>query len=575
MEIREEIPMSPEEDVSTNTVAPIDHPSSSSITTTTPEVVAPSLVEHTDHIPDEASTSNSNDLMAMLDALEQEEEEEERIKQQQTFEQQLSFYEPDDAPAQTNYDDEEDLEDLYDTEVADNIFDHFEDDEEYATQGVVDQEDMSTREDLDNEDTDRHRLDEAGNDMDHSPLGEPIKDVVAERLDTPVASVSSPPSVVAESEPSTTQSAGKKVSKFKKLQLEKQNIETTDTVTTSTVVTDVETTKSRSTKPKFKVLKQGERKRKLEQPRQISPPASSPESIPQVMSSKPKDVVSSMPSAIESQVQEPPSPPVTTLSPPPEQPKKKVSKFKQFQEQQRQTQGQQLSSGDHHAEHPKKHSPKAAHKGTPIAVPSRDIPSKQKATTTITTNTTTTTTADLGSDDGGAAISGRKKVSWESTTSVREHDRLSAPQTDPRDTYDKPLKEAHNPDQPQSMQHTIRSPSDIFRVVKQHQPEMEEDGYPALDSDVSSAAEAAAAPVDLRELASAISLSDPEPMWRPNYEVDEDKLPTTQRPWRPSTLVQSKSKLDTNTMRGVVMEREAEDLDLDEVEDDMDFKEVT
>jgi hypothetical protein len=100
---------------------------------------------------------------------------------------------------------------------------------------------------------------------------------------------------------------------------------------------------------------------------------------------------------------------------------------------------------------------------------------------------------------------------------------------------------------------------------------MEEDGYPALDSDVSSTA----APVDLRELASAISLSDPEPMFRPNYEVDEDNLPTTQRPWRPSTLVQSKSKLDTNTMRGAVMEREAEDLDLDEVEDDMDFKEVT
>ncbi|KAI8336316.1 hypothetical protein BC941DRAFT_428889 [Chlamydoabsidia padenii] len=540
MEIREELPPDSVDEVATINSTPTDNASSSAAVTT---ALSPTTVKDT--LNDTNTDYDQKDLMAILDALEQEEEEEERMKQQQTFEQQLSFYDPEETTEQINYDDE-DLDDLYDTEVADNIFDHFEDDEEYATQGVVDQEDWSTREDLDNGDTDGQLEIDMGS---KSSLDEPLRDVVAERQsDTHIPSPSTESSLatlkqtIGLSELATTPPAEKKVSRFKKLHLEKQQSDTID----STITDDEPKKKLLSTKPKFKVIKPSERKRQPEQQQQQqqqkSPPVSSPDSIPKVIASKTNDStpppVSSTVSEKREQQQSP------TTSPPPDQPKKKMSKFKQFQEQQRQNQ----PSIKHHDEPAKK----LTSKGTPIQVPNRNAPIKQATTITSTDITT----------------SGKKKVSWGTTTSVREHDRTSAPTTDPRDSYDKPLKAAHNTGSMQ--QHTIRSPSDIFRVVKQHQPTaMDEDGYPVLGNDDDTTK------IDLRELATSVSLSTPEPMFRPNYEVDEDKLPTTQ-PWRPTTqtLVQSKSKMDTTTMRGAVFEREAEELNLDEVEDDMDFKEI-
>ncbi|KAI8089756.1 Prefoldin subunit-domain-containing protein [Halteromyces radiatus] len=520
MEIREEIPDSPPKSPinTNNNIEQLPISSSSSST--------------------QQNLDDNNDLMKMLDALELEEEEEEREKQQQLMEKQLDFFEMENDRNNNDDYDDEDLDDIYDTEIADNMFDHFEDDEDYATQGVVDQEDFTIQDDLNDTSLENR------NKIESIDTEEPIKEIVAERLETKPSTTTTftempTTSTIDDIPPPPTK---KKISKFKQLQMESQK----DNETTS-VIDDEQPKKPVNTMPKFKVQKPADRKRKQQQqqPSPVSPPISSshiPDVIPQE-STKEIGQSSSL-----STVQQ-------RISPPPEdKPKKKVSKFKQFQEQQRQQQKTSIVS----TTKSKTNKPK---KGTPIDVPHKDIENLPHSISMADHSTNDTSSIN------------NKKVSWKMTTSVREHDRLSAPQADPQDTYNKPLKEADQENQ--SMQTVIRSPSDIFRVVKQHQPKLEEDGYPSLDRD--DTLSTATIQVDLRDLASSVSLTDPIPMWRPNYEVDEDKLPITQ-PFKSSTpqatIMTPKSKMDTNTMRGVVMERESEELDLDEVTDDMDFKEI-
>ncbi|ORZ08119.1 hypothetical protein BCR42DRAFT_425268 [Absidia repens] len=551
MEIREEIPDD----------EPVTASSSSSSSSSAPQPApAPAPAPASVPIPEpaapvapatKATESSSNDLMAMLDALEQEEEEEEREKQQQLMEQQLTFdIDGMDGQKDMTDFDEEDLDDLYDTEVADNMFDHFEDDEEYATQGVVEQEDATTHEE---EEQQQEEVEE-----------EPIKDVVAERPEqiTPVAPPQPAPapapaatvaSVVEHSEslPSPPPKE-KKLSKFKQLQLEKQQQEQQQQ-------SDDQPKKPTNTMPKFKVQKPTERKRKQQSPPTIE--SSSASSSKVETSTTPPPVISS-----ENQQQQQSSPPS-----PPSPPKKKVSKFKQFQDQQRQgSTNNNNNNSSSSATSTTKLSPPSS-KGTPIAVPSKHTPTSTKKEDTHVAPISTTTAT-------------KKKVSFGTTTSVREHDRLASPQAGPQGVYNEPLNDDTS-NSKSTLQHTIRSPSDIFRVVKQHQPTpiLEEDGYPVIqqDDDDDNNANDTATMVDLRDLATSLG-EGKEPMFRPNYDVDEDQLPTL-HPWRKpygtttagdALGIAKKSKLDTTTMRGAVLEREAEALDLDQVEDDMDFKEI-
>ncbi|KAI8141463.1 hypothetical protein BJV82DRAFT_619270 [Fennellomyces sp. T-0311] len=86
------------------------------------------------------------DVMAMLQRLEEEEEEDEL---EQEIQKQKSS--KGGAKEDEEDDDEEDWN-CYDTEIADNLFDHFEDDEDYATQGIVDQVDATVYEEEDFQD---------------------------------------------------------------------------------------------------------------------------------------------------------------------------------------------------------------------------------------------------------------------------------------------------------------------------------------------------------------------------------------------------------------------------------------
>ncbi|CAM0140965.1 hypothetical protein VKS41_007708 [Umbelopsis sp. WA50703] len=65
-----------------------------------------------------------------------------------------------DELADQDQDEDEELSDEYDTEIAESMFDHFEDDEEYGMDGVVDGEDFSYHE------TDEQEADEAAENMD-------------------------------------------------------------------------------------------------------------------------------------------------------------------------------------------------------------------------------------------------------------------------------------------------------------------------------------------------------------------------------------------------------------------------
>lgn len=531
--------------------------------------------------------NDHDDLMSILDKLEQEEEEEEFKKQQQIIEKQLSLcsLEDDDEDNEMNdksennkflngNDDDID-DDLYDTEIADNIFDHFDDDEEYATQGVVDKEDFSSyHEDDDNENKNNSnsisQLDDNENDKVDSIKNIDEKNVINEVTEVPVKNesliskvVSTPPSASTDAKPN------KKISKFKQTRLEQMKNDQQDEIQTSNDDI-VSTNKTRRFKPKIPT----ERKNKI-----IEQPSSSAltNSIPEVMPSKKekKDVVTHNEKLDEKESTVNEIPDIISSSSSSPSAKKKVSRFKQYQEQQRQKINESTDLTP-----PKvaetTNIKKKSKKGTPIDVPSRNIPENNN-------------NSKINNEYNDEKSNIKKKVSWGTTTSVREHDITSAPK-DSEGNYNQPLKAAavdtmNDDDDSSRMTNTIiRSPSDIFKLVKQNQPSFntDNDGYPILDDENSKSSSTTLSEADIRDLANSVRLSEPIDMWRPANGVDEDELPIL-NPFKLSSslsssneVVQKKNKkMDTNIMRGAVMERETESLDIDEVEDDMDLREVS
>ncbi|CAO3612736.1 unnamed protein product [Cunninghamella blakesleeana] len=516
---------------------------------------------------------DQDDLMSILDKLEQEEEEEFQ-RQQQMIEKQLSLCsleddEDDTIRNNTYLNDEDDIDDdLYDTEIADNIFDHFDDDEEYATQGVVDKEDFSSYHEDDDNENKTNTLQYNDDNINENDKIDLIQNIDEKNVINEVTEVSvKDESLISKVDSTATSTStnikpNKKISKFKQARLEQMNdVQQQDKIQTSNIDV-VSTNNTRRFKPKIPTERRNKTTEKSS--------STSTNLIPKVTSCEKdiKEVASHHEN--ESIINEISDIASSSSSPA----KKKVSRFKQYQEQQRQ---KTIEPTDPTA-------PKfvetttninKSKKGNPINVPSRNIPNNNTKINNETIENKSNT---------------KKKVSWGTTTSVREHDVTSAPK-ESEGIYDQPLKAAiedvmnNNIDDGSSRitNPVIRSPSDIFKLVKHNQPSfnLDEDGYPILDDDHSKSTSATLSEADIRDLASSVRLSEPIDMWRPVNGIDEDELPIL-NPFKSSSALSSSSevtvkknkKMDTNIMRGAVMERETESLDLDEVEDDMDLREI-
>ncbi|RCI06426.1 uri1, prefoldin-like chaperone, partial [Rhizopus stolonifer] len=143
----------------------------------------------------------------------------------------------------------------------------------------------------------------------------------------------------------------------------------------------------------------------------------------------------------------------------------------------------------------------------------------------------------------------KRTVTWDTTTSVRDHDSTHAPSVvSETASYSQPIKSD-----------MIRSPADIFNRIKQ-----QVDDYPSLDT------EDEGQPMDLNELIKAA---------RDNKEVFYGSTQGTETLIQPihqeGIMVAKKSKLDNKIMKGAVMERDSVPVDLEQVQDDMDLREIS
>ncbi|KAI9305028.1 hypothetical protein BJ944DRAFT_265900 [Cunninghamella echinulata] len=562
MEIREELPANLSSSSSNDSNKKIDKGKSSALPSNSfvQYDINKNKLDTSSSSSDNNNKNDNDELMNLLNELEKEEEEEELQKQQQLIEQQLSLCnlesEEDEEEGHSQFLEDQDIdEELYDTEIADNMFDHFDDDEEYATQGVVDKEDFSSYLENQNEDDNTAHLEKNINSDRDVIQNVDEKNVINEVVEIPVKNKISKTTIssVAVEQPN------KKVSKFKQARLEQMKNDKQDEI--PSLNEDIKTSNNKTRR--FKPTIPTERKKKVTEQSLPSSSTTLLNSIPEVVSTKKEKIENNNNNnnEMKSIIREV-SDNITPSSPSPLPAKKKVSKFKQYQEQQRQKEYESNTVSTAGSKIKSK-------KGTPIHVPSRDI---------------------ITFDDNAVVAdeeksSTKKKVSWEMTTSVREHDITSAPK-ESEGIYNKPLKSAatatmnNDIDDEGFIQTTIRSPSDIFRLVKHNQPtfKSDEDGYPILDdntlttNDITVLSEA-----DIRELAHSARLNEPIDMFRPANGMDEDQLPTI-HPFKPSSMIEpaqvKNKKMDTGIMRGNVLEREIESLDLDEVEDDMDLREI-
>lgn len=171
-----------------------------------------------------------------------------------------------------------------------------------------------------------------------------------------------------------------------------------------------------------------------------------------------------------------------------------------------------------------------------------------------------------------------KKVSWGDVATVKEHNSADAPSSLSDAFYTAPIKPEHKPTD--TAQRTIKSPADIFSIVREQQQYPAFDDYPSLDDIDEQDGSRACEPVDLNELAKS-ARKIPQTIWR---QTNESIRPIIEQVGKPSAEAASadqkssptgkKSKLDTNIMKGAVMERETEPVDIEKVEEDMDLREV-
>ncbi|KAI8394000.1 uncharacterized protein BYT42DRAFT_552998 [Radiomyces spectabilis] len=480
------------------------------------------------------ASGNDDDNKALFDMLQQLEEEEEEEKETQQHESSkdkrspwLVQHEVGEKELEHDHDEDDEQVDwddnLFDTELASNMFDHIQDDEEYAIQGTVDQEDLTVHDHAgllhaDAEPGDGAFITELDDEADTS---EPVLQSSVKELSLETVETHPPDTKAKEKTKEGVSEAAKPVSKFKQARQQQAQREQEEQEVVNEpdngIPTVAATRKPRMPMSRFKLARQQERKQRTMP--EVTPPKDEVAKSHTPATAIPPPVSATKDE--ESMAEQ--AKPDERVIPQVKASAKKTSKFKQAREQQK------------------------------------------KATTQL-----------------------KRKVSFGAMATVHEHDTTAAPTATEGDrpAYSKPIKEdvsveaAANP-----FQHKIQSPADIFRVAMLHQ-NMQPDGYPSLDDTVTDPTE-----VDLQELAKSVR-SQSQELWRPSGPEAEVRLPTVpnilaraaseeeeisgkEQAVVPSNTQKGKGRMDTKTMKGMVMERETEPINLEEVEDDMDIREIS
>ncbi|OBZ82640.1 hypothetical protein A0J61_09312 [Choanephora cucurbitarum] len=501
MEIREELPPLQEEKKAIEPKEKAIEPKQQPLEGLPESVLrARSMMKEADEkIKGAIEDSENKALFDLLRELEEEEEEEEKIEDVRHRKNPIQMTVKEAVEYKNNRDSEDDDDDdeedgRYDTEIADNMFDRFGDDEEYGLDGVVDQEDFThyeqevsqvslDRDDFDYEDEDEKSTPKVitkkkAKPVEEKPIHEkpvndkPINDKPIK--DTPIQEKS------IEDKPVIIEPKAKKLSKFKQAQLEKKTEAKIETKA------DKETEEKPKKFSKFKLLRQEQKQRPT---RAIVEETKEQETVPTIV----------------------PSPVQTTL---PEE----TAEYTEPKP----TQNRQI----------------------PNVATQKKKPSRFKSERTAV-----------------AIEKPKRTVTWDTTTTVRDHDALSAPSAvSTTDSYSQPMKSEPTK--------TIRSPADIFRVIRQTQ----QDGYPSLEEDGD-------VDVDLNQLIQ-VARETKEPFYR---SADGSDVPMLTPPPPPIILmseeeqqvVPRKSKLDNKVMKGAVMERDIVPVDFEQVEEEMDLREIT
>lgn len=447
-------------------------------------------------------------LFELLRDLEEEEEEEGAdvpvVSPSQKSIAQQSLEEDEDDSSLSDEDD-----DRYDTEIAENMFDRFADDEEYPLDGVVDQEDFSCYDES-----------QLPPEIPAASIQEIVEEDEINERSTPkliTKRKSKPIEEIVQEETIVKEEAPKKMSKFKLAQLEKKNTVESIVKETVTVEDTVEKPKKFS---KFKLLRQQQQ----DQPR--------PQKVESPVESKVREVVVDTPIEIPQVEEEYPEESIETMMVEPKKPQnlpvenngipkviakpKKMSRFKLARQ--------------------------------------KKVEPEQKEEESI---------APVKVE----RVKPKRTVTWDSNTSVRDHDNTLAPSVvSETESYSQPMKS----DQKRPQQ-KVRSASDIFRVVQRTQDEAVDD-YPSLDDENETK-------VDLNELIK-VARESSETFWRPNdgtealipmVNAEED---TEEEEEPEGIIVAKKNKLDNKIMKGAVMERDIVPVDFEAVEEDMDIREV-
>lgn len=487
------------------------------------------------------------DVMALLEQLDGEDEDEEEYVEQEEKSLRERIMEHTKEEESDEDTDDDELDDRYDTEIADNLFDHFDDDEEYAIEGVVEQED-ATIHDGDNDEPQPEAPSLVPNVIESTIQETPtVSDATKEKVEATQQEQPAKVKTAVEASSSTSSepaSTPKKISKFKaarnqdRIQAPETTNESHQPASTSIDEQQIPAVKpvtSPATAPKKVSKFKAARQQHAEIPTveaadsnassSVPPRKNHARSIPEVQSAKQQPSASNEPSIAP--IQKRGIPVVESAG------AKKTSRFKAARQQAREN----------------KTTIEPPSSASPISN-SGNVPSKDE--------------------------NGKRRVTWDEVATVQEHDRSAAPsEATSSDTYKSPVKQESDNATTTALPQVIRSPADIFKVVKAQRQILLDDGYPSLDTGEDNFDEAESTIVTMDELRHSANLGKQE-LWQLKVEPDNPILYNNhQMPQEQTSLPKMpKSKLDTNIMKGSVLEREIEAVDLEQVEADMDLREV-
>lgn len=452
---------------------------------------------------------------ALFDLLRELEEEEEEQEEEVLVPVQSKFVPKEENEDNDEYDDDEE-DDRYDTEISDNMFDRFGDDEQYPLDGTVDQEDFTCYDEI------------------PQVPSATITEIVEENeRSTPklITKRKSKPDPIVDpiTEPMTEQKPEepKKMSKFKLAQLEKKN--TVATTVTENPITKQPIDESKPKKfSKFKLLRQQQQ----DQPREkINVPIETKQETT-------KQVVQDI------------------KQPEIEQPQQELTE----------------SFENMMIEPKKKLNVPVKDNGIPQVISKPKKMSKFKLARQVS-HQQQQVPAEEQKPLKQEPIKPKRSVTWDTNNSVRDHDNTLAPSVVSETTsYSQPMKKEETKI---SLIQQIKSASDIYRTIQNTQNSIVDD-YPSLDDNEE---ESSDKKVDLNELIKVARQSS-EAFWKPT-DGTESLIPIVKQSDNNNNedekgiIVAKKSKLDNKIMKGAVMERDITPIDLDEVEEDMDMREIT